>query len=207
MWAFAGPVNIHEQVLRAMDRPSQNHRDPWFPPFFSQILEDTKYIFKAKNATPFVFPGTGTGGWEVALTNTLSPGDKIVTFRYGQFSHLWIDMMQRLGLDVRLRCVLSVFYPACTVGILGYILMYSPFQLGSPLQASMTTGDNVQSMTHGMLRQVQVVEVPWGGGADEAKLEEILKADTDKKIKAVAVVHNETTTGVTSDIGQVRQVC
>ncbi len=55
-------------------------------------------------------------------------------------------------------------------------------------------------------RQVQVVEVPWGGGADEAKLEEILKADTDKKIKAVAVVHNETTTGVTSDIGQVRQV-
>lgn len=54
--------------------------------------------------------------------------------------------------------------------------------------------------------QVQVVEVPWGGGADEAKLEQILKADTDKKIKAVAVVHNETTTGVTSDIGQVRQV-
>ena len=57
-------------------------------------------IFKTTEGTPFIFPGTGTGGWEVALTNTLSPGDKIVTFRYGQFSHLWIDMMQRLGLDV-----------------------------------------------------------------------------------------------------------
>lgn len=96
-----GPVNIHEQVMRAMDRPSQNHRDPWFPPFFKQILEDTKYIFKTTAGTTFIFPGTGTGGWEVALANTLSPGDKIVTFRYGQFSHLWIDMMQRLGLDVR----------------------------------------------------------------------------------------------------------
>ena len=96
----AGPVNIHENVLRAMDRPSQNHRDPWFPPFFQSILEDTKMIFKTKEGTPFIFPGTGTGGWECALTNTLSPGDKVVTFRYGQFSHLWVDMMQRLGLDV-----------------------------------------------------------------------------------------------------------
>ncbi|CAL8462270.1 g1801 [Coccomyxa elongata] len=150
--AVPGPVNIHEQVMRAMDRPSQNHRDPWFPPFYQQILEDTKYIFKTTEGTAFIFPGTGTGGWEVGLTNTLSPGDKIVTFRYGQFSHLWIDMMKRLDLDV------------------------------------------------------EVVEVEWGGGADEAKLEQILKADTDKKIKAVAVVHNETTTGVTSDVGQIRQV-
>ena len=57
-------------------------------------------IFGTKEGTPFIFPGTGTGGWEVALANTLSPGDKIVTFRYGQFSHLWVDMMKRLGLDV-----------------------------------------------------------------------------------------------------------
>lgn len=57
-------------------------------------------IFGTKEGTPFIFPGTGTGGWEVALANTLSPGDKIVTFRYGQFSHLWVDMMRRLGLDV-----------------------------------------------------------------------------------------------------------
>ena len=96
----AGPVNIHDAVQRAMVQPSQNHRDPWFPPFFQQILEDSKMIFGTKEGTPFIFPGTGTGGWEVALANTLSPGDKIVTFRYGQFSHLWVDMMRRLGLDV-----------------------------------------------------------------------------------------------------------
>ena len=83
-----------------MVQPSQNHRDPWFPPFFQEILEDCKMIFGTKEGTPFIYPGTGTGGWEVALANTLSPGDKIVTFRYGQFSHLWVDMMQRLGLDV-----------------------------------------------------------------------------------------------------------
>lgn len=57
-------------------------------------------LFQTTKAQPFIFPGTGTGGWEVGLTNTLSPGDKIVTFRYGQFSLLWVDMMERLGLDV-----------------------------------------------------------------------------------------------------------
>lgn len=95
-----GPVNIHSKVQQAMDRPAQNHRDPWFNPFFSGILEDSKMLFQTTKGTPFIFPGTGTGGWEVGLTNTLSPGDKIVTFRYGQFSLLWVDMMQRLGLDV-----------------------------------------------------------------------------------------------------------
>ena len=89
-----GPVNIHENVLRAMDRPSQNHRDPWFAPFLKEILEDSKMIFGTKKGTPFIYPGTGTGGWESALTNTLSPGDKVVTFRYGQFSHLWIGKMK-----------------------------------------------------------------------------------------------------------------
>lgn len=133
-----------------MDRPSQNHRDPWFAPFFKEILEDSKMIFGTKRGTPFIYPGTGTGGWESALTNTLSPGDKVVTFRYGQFSHLWIDMMQRLGLDVH------------------------------------------------------VIECEWGTGADEAALQKVLEADKDKKIKAVCVVHNETTTGVTSDIKGVR---
>ena len=96
----AGPVNIHAKVLQAMDRPAQNHRDPWFNPFFSSILNDSKMLFQTTKAQPFIFPGTGTGGWEVGLTNTLSPGDKIVTFRYGQFSLLWVDMMERLGLDV-----------------------------------------------------------------------------------------------------------
>lgn len=131
--------------------PGQNHRDPWFAPFFKSVLNDSKYIFRTETGTPFIYPGTGTGGWEAALTNTLSPGDKVVTFRYGQFSHLWVDMMQRLGLDVH------------------------------------------------------VVDRPWGEGAHEGELEEILRKDTEKKIKAVCVVHNETTTGVTSDIGGCRK--
>lgn len=129
-----------------MNVPGQNHRDPWFAELYKSVLEDTKWVFQSKEGTPFIFPGTGTGGWEAALTNTLSPGDKVVTFRYGLFSHLWIDMMQRLGLDVH------------------------------------------------------VIDRPWGGGADEGILEDILRKDTEKKIKAVCVVHNETTTGVTSDI-------
>ena len=90
----------------------------------------TQYIFKTEKGTSFIFPGTGTGGWEAALTNTLSPGDKIVTFRYGQFSHLWIDMMQRLGLDVH------------------------------------------------------VIDRPWGEGANEELLAEVLGADKEKKVKA-----------------------
>ncbi|GAX81546.1 hypothetical protein CEUSTIGMA_g8974.t1 [Chlamydomonas eustigma] len=141
-----GPVNIHERVLRVMNVPGQNHRDPWFAELYKSVLEDTKFIYQTTEGTPFIFPGTGTGGWEAALTNTLSPGDKVLCFRYGQFSHLWIDMMQRLGLEV------------------------------------------------------QVVDRPWGEGANEGVLEDILKKDTSKKIKAVCVVHNETTTGVTSDI-------
>ncbi|GIL80982.1 hypothetical protein Vretimale_9319 [Volvox reticuliferus] len=146
-----GPVNIHERVLRAMHVPGQNHRDPWFAQFYKDCLEDSKLMYGTKEATPFIFSGTGTGGWEAALCNTLSPGDKVVCFRYGLFSHLWIDMMQRLGLDV------------------------------------------------------QVVDRPWGEGADENILEDILRKDTEKKIKAVAVVHNETTTGVTSDIAGCRK--
>eukprot|EP00887_Chlorella_sp_A99_P004003 scaffold11.g4003.t1 len=145
-----GPVNIHEDVRRAMAVPGENHRDAWFPPFFKECLEDTKVLFQTTQGTPFIYPGTGTGGWEAALTNTLSPGDKVVTFRYGLFSHLWIDMMQRLGLDVH------------------------------------------------------VIEARWGDGAEEDRLAEVLKADTEKKIRAVCVVHNETTTGVTSDIPGVR---
>eukprot|EP00239_Pterosperma_sp_CCMP1384_P010189 CAMPEP_0197864078 /NCGR_PEP_ID=MMETSP1438-20131217/42008_1 /TAXON_ID=1461541 /ORGANISM="Pterosperma sp., Strain CCMP1384" /LENGTH=379 /DNA_ID=CAMNT_0043482185 /DNA_START=207 /DNA_END=1346 /DNA_ORIENTATION=+ len=134
-----------------MDRPSANHRDPWFPPFFKECLEDTKFLFQSKEGTPFIFPGTGTGGWEAALTNTLSPGDKVLTFRYGQFSHLWCDMMERLGLDV------------------------------------------------------QCIETRWGDGACEETIKKILSEDKDQKIKAVCVVQNETTTGVTSDIKKCRE--
>eukprot|EP01025_Chloroclados_australasicus_P058866 TRINITY_DN7436_c0_g1_i9.p1 TRINITY_DN7436_c0_g1~~TRINITY_DN7436_c0_g1_i9.p1 ORF type:complete len:529 (+),score=51.14 TRINITY_DN7436_c0_g1_i9:151-1587(+) len=146
-----GPVNIHQRVMNAMVVPGENHRDAFFAPFFKNLLHETKYLFQTERGTPFIFPGTGTGGWEAALTNTLSPGDKVVTFRYGQFSHLWVDMQQRLGLDVN------------------------------------------------------VIECRWGDGAYEDKLAEILQADTNKEIKAVCVVHNETATGITSDLPEIRR--
>jgi alanine-glyoxylate transaminase/serine-glyoxylate transaminase/serine-pyruvate transaminase len=83
-------VNIHEEVIRAMNVPGQNHRDPWFAAFYMKQLEDLKMIFGTKTGTTFIWPGTGTGGWEAALCNTLSPGDKVVCFRYGMFSHLCV---------------------------------------------------------------------------------------------------------------------
>lgn len=83
-----------------MQMPGQNHREPWFPILFKKMLEETKMLFNTSQGTTFIFSGTGTGGWESALTNTLSPGDHVVAFRYGLFSLLWIDMMERLGLKV-----------------------------------------------------------------------------------------------------------
>lgn len=150
-FVVAGPVNIPNSVLQAMQVPGQNHRDPFFAPIFKHLLQDVKFLFGTTKATSFIFSGTGTGGWESALTNCLSPGDKVVAFRYGLFSHLWIDMMTRMGLDV------------------------------------------------------QILDERWGDGANEDRLENVLREDKDKKIKAVCVVHNETTTGVTSDIGACRE--
>lgn len=146
-----GPVNIPERVVRAMIRPSENHRDPYFGPFLEPIFDELKKLYKSKEGTCFIFPSTGTGAWEAGLTNTLSPGDKVVAFRYGQFSHLWCEQARRLGLDVI------------------------------------------------------KVERPWGEGADEAALQQILADDKKHDIKAVMVVHNETTTGVTSDIKGCRE--
>jgi len=143
-----GPTNIPETVQQQMNRASLNHRDPFFKHVCQAALADAKLLFKSTHGSPYIFPGTGTGAWEAGLANTLSPGDKVISFRYGQFSHLWIDMQQRLGLDV------------------------------------------------------VVLEEPWGNGADEARLEAALKEHPDAK--AVCVVQNETTTGVTSDVPGVR---
>src|SRR5882672_9576194 len=89
-----GPTNVPDRILRAMHVPMEDHRSSTFPELAGGILRDLRPIFKTVSGQAFVFPGTGTGGWEAALVNTLSPGDKVLTFRYGQFSHLWIDMMQ-----------------------------------------------------------------------------------------------------------------
>lgn len=146
-----GPTNIPDSVLNAMHVSAEDHRAPDFPDLIKPLLQDLNKVFKTTRGQSFIFPATGTAGWEVALTNTLSPGDKVLTSRFGQFSHLWIDMARRLGLDV------------------------------------------------------EVVEVPWGEGAPVAEFEQRLAADANHDIKAVLVVHNETATGVTSDVAGVRR--
>ena len=146
-----GPTNIPDAVLSAMHVPSEDHRRPDFPALVKPILEDLKKIFRTETGQCFVFPATGTAGWEIAITNTLSPGDKVLAYRFGQFSHLWIDLAKRLGLDV------------------------------------------------------EYTEVPWGQGVPVDHLESRLKADTQHEIKAVLACHNETATGVTSDLAAVRK--
>ena len=141
-----GPTHIPNEVMNAMVVPQEDHRAPDFPQLVKPLLEDLKKIFKTKKGQCFIFPATGTAGWEIALANTLSPGDKILTSRFGQFSHLWFDLATRIGLDVEL------------------------------------------------------IEVPWGEGVPVMEIKKRLRADKEHKIKAVVACHNETATGVTSDI-------
>ena len=147
-----GPTNIPERVRRAMDVPLEDHRRIDYPQTVLPLFEDLKPIFGTKTGRVFIFPSSGTGGWEAAMTNTLSPGDKVLQARIGQFSHLWIEMCRRLGLEV------------------------------------------------------EVVDCEWGTGVPLDKYREILGADKQHKIKAVLATHNETATGVTSDIHGVRKV-
>ena len=146
-----GPTNIPDRVLRAMAVPSEDHRSSAFPELLVPVLANLKKIFRTTQGQAFVFPTTGTGGWEIALTNALSPGDKVLAARFGQFSHLWIDLARRRGLDV------------------------------------------------------DVIEEAWGAGADPEKILAKLEADKTHQYKAVLIVHNETATGVTSDVAAVRK--
>ena len=145
-----GPTNIPDRLRAAMHVQTRDHRAPDFVETFAPVLEDTKKVFGTKDGTVITFPASGTGGWEAAVANTLSPGDKVLVARYGMFSHRWIDLCQRHGLDV------------------------------------------------------QVIECPWGSGAPADKFEAALTADKGHEIKAVLVTHNETATGVKSDVGAVR---
>ena len=94
-----GPTNMPDAVRLAMDIPLEDQRAPDFPPFTLGLFQDLKKIFKTAAGQVFLFPASGTGGWEAAITNTLSPGDKVLAARIGQFSHLWIDLCRRHGLD------------------------------------------------------------------------------------------------------------
>jgi alanine-glyoxylate transaminase/serine-glyoxylate transaminase/serine-pyruvate transaminase len=97
-----GPTNVPDRVLRAMVVSQEDHRSPDFPTLSRAVLSGLKPVFKTTTGAPIVFPSSGTGCWEAALTNCLSPGDKVLIARFGQFSHLWIDMCQRLGFDVEI---------------------------------------------------------------------------------------------------------
>jgi alanine-glyoxylate transaminase/serine-glyoxylate transaminase/serine-pyruvate transaminase len=97
-----GPTNVPDRILRAMHVPMEDHRSAAFPALARSCIEGLKPIFKTTRATPMIFPASGTACWEAGLTNCLSPGDLVLAARYGQFSHLWIDMAQRLGFEVQI---------------------------------------------------------------------------------------------------------
>jgi alanine-glyoxylate transaminase/serine-glyoxylate transaminase/serine-pyruvate transaminase len=146
-----GPTNMPEVIRQACYMPTIDHRSPLFGKILHPCLDGVRAVLKSQSAHIFIFPSTGTGGWETALSNTLSAGDGVLAARNGMFSHRWIDMCQRHGLNVT------------------------------------------------------IVETPWGQCIPADKYEEILKADTDHKIKVVLATHNETATGVRSDIAAVRR--
>ncbi|MFQ5786044.1 MAG: pyridoxal-phosphate-dependent aminotransferase family protein [Alphaproteobacteria bacterium] len=145
-----GPTNVPDRILRALAAPTVDHRGPGFADLTHELLDRLKRVFKTSGPV-VIFPGSGTGAWEAALVNTLSPGDRVLMFETGHFATLWRDMAQRLGLDVD-------FVP----------------------------GD-------------------WRSGVDPAIVEDKLREDGSHAVKAVAVVHNETSTGVASRIGAVRR--
>jgi len=146
-----GPTNVPNEILNAMHVTMEDHRSPVFPKLLTPLLQDLKKVFKTETGLAFIFPATGTAGWEVALTNTLNPGDKVLIYRFGQFSHLWAEMAKRLGFEVEIH------------------------------------------------------QEVWGKGIPLDKIEARLKEDTHHEIKAVLATHNETATGVTSDIAGVRK--
>ena len=147
-----GPTNVPHEILSAIDGPMEDHRSPDHPLLTLPLFEDLKKIFKTESGHVLLLPGSGTAGWEAALQNTLSPGDRVLAASYGQFSQMWIDMCVALGLDVTR------------------------------------------------------VETEWGEGVPLGQFEQILSGDSGHTIRAVLVTHNETATGVTSDVGAVRRI-
>jgi alanine-glyoxylate transaminase/serine-glyoxylate transaminase/serine-pyruvate transaminase len=145
-----GPTNVPDRVLRAMARPTIDHRGPEFSRLVREVLEGLKQVFKT-TGTVVIYPSSGTGAWEASLVNTLSPGDKILMFETGHFATMWRNVALRLGLEVE-------FVP----------------------------GD-------------------WRHGVDPAVVEAKLAEDRGRAIKALAIVHNETSTGVASRMAEIRK--
>jgi alanine-glyoxylate transaminase/serine-glyoxylate transaminase/serine-pyruvate transaminase len=145
-----GPTNVPDRVLRAMDAPVIDHRSPEFAALGKEVLDGVREVFQTKGPV-VMYPASGTGAWEAALVNTLSPGDRVVLFETGQFSSLWRGVAEKFGI------------------------------------------------------QVDYVPGNWRRGASAADLEARMAADRGHAIKAVMAVHNETSTGVTSRIPELRR--
>jgi alanine-glyoxylate transaminase/serine-glyoxylate transaminase/serine-pyruvate transaminase len=143
-----GPTNVPDRVLRAMAQPTIDHRGPEFGVLGREVLAEIRPIFKTKSPV-IIYPASGTGAWEAALVNTLSPGDRVLMSETGWFASLWEQMATRLGLNP------------------------------------------------------EMMPTDWRRGADPAAIEARLAADKTHEIKAVCVVHNETSTGVVRRIGEV----
>ena len=144
-----GPTNVPDRVLRAMDMPTIDHRGPEFRTLALEIFAGLREIFQTRQPV-IIYPASGTGAWEAALVNTLSPGDRVLMFETGHFAAMWSKMAERLGL------------------------------------------------------QVDMVATDWRRGVDPALVESRLRGDSGHTIRAVCVVHNETSTGITSRIDAVR---
>ena len=147
-----GPTNIPDKVRQAMNVPMQDMRAPDFGELTLPIFRDIKKVMRTASAEVFMFPASGTGGWESCISNLFSAGDRVLISSFGHFSYLWVDMCERFGLDVE-HC-----------------------------------------------------EVEWGYGVPHDEYRRILEADKEHKIKGVFACHNETATGVVSDIKKVREI-
>jgi alanine-glyoxylate transaminase/serine-glyoxylate transaminase/serine-pyruvate transaminase len=145
-----GPTNVPDRVLRAIDQPTIDHRGPEFGLLGLDVLDRIRLVFKTQQPV-IIYPASGTGAWEAALVNTLSPGDRVLMYETGHFATLWQKMAAKLGLEV------------------------------------------------------EFIASDWRRGADPEAIEKKLRADTDKRIKAVCVVHNETSTGVVSRVPELRK--
>ena len=145
-----GPTMLPDRVLRAMDTPIIDHRGPEFAKLAKKCLDGIKTIFKTTNPV-IIYTATGTGAWEAALVNTLSPGDRVLMVETGQFATLWKNMAEKIGLVP------------------------------------------------------EFIKTDWRIGADPAAIEQHLRADKNKEIKAVCVLHNETSTGCLSPIPEIRK--
>ena len=146
-----GPSNTPDRILRAMDNAVMDHRGPDFADLGLACLAGMKKVFKTEKCEVVIYPASGTGAWEAALANTMSPGDRILMYETGQFATLWKNLANRLGLIP------------------------------------------------------EFIDGDWRHGVDAAAIEKRLNEDTDREIKAVCMVHNETSTGVTSRVKLVRE--